>query len=211
MVNGIHCDTSVDRLLSQPAITPGLADGYVFVLHVADLPDGGHAINQYFAGFAGGQLNQGIIAFFGHKLGCPARRAHHLGALAGLQFYVVDRSAGGNVLQRQSVANQNVSFRPAYNLLSHLEPDRLEDIAFFTVQIRNQCDARRAVGIVLNGNNLAWDAGLVALEINDPQLALVSAPAMPDGDVTGITTSAGTLPDLRQRLVRPVGGQLIVG
>src|SRR5258708_32207422 len=102
----------------------------------------------------------------------------------------MDRSAGGNVPQRQSVANQNVSFRTAYDLLPHLQPHGLEDVALFAVQIRHQRDARRAVRIVLDGNNLAGDSGLVALEINDPQLALVPATTMPDRDLARITAPA---------------------
>src|SRR5205807_7563050 len=88
MIHRVHRNASVDRLFSEPTIAPGLADGHVLMLYVADLPDGRHAINQYFAGLPGRQLDQGIIAFFGSQLGCASGRAHHLPALARLELQV---------------------------------------------------------------------------------------------------------------------------
>src|SRR5205807_7100107 len=85
MVYRVHGNAPVNRLLSQPAIAAGLADRDVLMLYVADLADGGHAINQYFTGLAGRQFDQGIFAFFGNQLRCASRRAHHLGALTVLQ------------------------------------------------------------------------------------------------------------------------------
>ena len=65
---------------------------------------------------------------------------------------------GGNVLQRQRVADQNVGVRPAHDLLPDLQPDRLNDVALLAVRIVHQRDARAAVRIVLNGRDGARES-----------------------------------------------------
>src|SRR6185437_3685388 len=52
MVDRVHGYAAIHRLLAQPDISSGLADGHVFVVHIADLPDRRHAIDQHFARLA---------------------------------------------------------------------------------------------------------------------------------------------------------------
>src|SRR5512133_651709 len=54
MVHGVHRHAAVMRALPQPAGPSRLADGNVFVVQVAHLSDGGHAIDHHLARFAGG-------------------------------------------------------------------------------------------------------------------------------------------------------------
>src|SRR5436853_98285 len=84
MVHRVHGHAAVSRTHSHPALASRLADGNVFVVHVAYLTDGCHAIHQDFASLAGRQLDQRPIAFLGHQLRCAASGTHHLRALAGL-------------------------------------------------------------------------------------------------------------------------------
>src|SRR6266403_545744 len=79
-----------------------------------------------------------------------------------------------------------------------------------TVRVIQQSDARRAVGIVLDSRNGRGNAGLVALEIDGADLALVSPAAVPHGDVARVAASTCALLDLGQRLVRTVRGQIVV-
>src|SRR6185437_14038040 len=51
---------------------------------------------------------------------------------------------------------------------------------------------------------------LVALEIDDANLLLVPATVVPHGQVTGIAPSAGPLANFNQRLVRPIGRQVVI-
>ena len=191
MVHRVHGHAAIDRLLAQPDIASGLADVHVLVLHVADLPDRRHAIDQHLARLAGRQLHQRVLIFFCDELRRSAGRAHHLRAFARLEFDVVDRGAGRNVLQRQRVPHQNVGLRTADDLLAHVQSHGMKDVALLAVGIRDQRNARRAVGIVLDRNHGRRDAALVALEVNLAQLALVPAATMPDGDVARIAASAG--------------------
>src|SRR5690349_19903509 len=51
MINGVHGDAAVHRLLAQPDVAACFADVHVLVLHVPDLPDRRHAVDQHAAGF----------------------------------------------------------------------------------------------------------------------------------------------------------------
>src|SRR5258708_24368941 len=95
MVNRVHGHAAIDRLLAQPDVAAGFADGNVLVVHVADLSDGRHAIDQDFARFARRQLDQGVFAFLRHQLRGTSGGAHHLRALTRLEFHVMYRGACG--------------------------------------------------------------------------------------------------------------------
>src|SRR5262249_31935645 len=62
MVHRVHRDTAVVGTASLPAHAARLANGDVFVIGVADLPDRGHAVLQHLAGLARRQLDQRVIA-----------------------------------------------------------------------------------------------------------------------------------------------------
>src|SRR5262249_61835758 len=57
MVHRVHGYAAVHRLLAQPDVASRFADVHVLVLHVADLADRGHAIDQHFASLARRQLH----------------------------------------------------------------------------------------------------------------------------------------------------------
>src|SRR5579864_625695 len=122
----------------------------------------------------------------------------------------MDLRARWNIAQWKRVAHQNVRLRPAHNLLPHLQPFWLNDVALLAIGIRQQRDARRAVGIVLNGRYCGRNPSLVALEIDDAQLALVSAATVPDRDIARVTASAGALLRLDQRFVRMLAGDVVI-
>src|SRR5450759_3297634 len=65
VVDRVHGHAAIVRTLAQPARAPGLADGNVFVVQVANLPDRRHAIDQDAARLARGQLEQRVVAFLG--------------------------------------------------------------------------------------------------------------------------------------------------
>jgi hypothetical protein len=148
-----------------------------------------------------GSFKQRVIALFGHQLGRSARRAHHLRALAGTELDVVHRGAGGNVLERQRIADQDVRLGPTHDRLPYLQADRLNDVALFAVQIIHQRDARGAVGIVLDRGHFAGHAELVPLEVDQAQLLLMATAMVTDGQIAGIAAAARALLDCQQRLV----------
>src|SRR5690606_37280434 len=70
-------------------------------------------------------------------------------------------------------------------------------------------DARRAVGIVLDGGNASWHARLVALEVDDPVVALRSTAAMAGGDAAPVVATGRLLQRHRQPLLRSLLGDLL--
>jgi len=134
----------------------------------------------------------------------------NLRAFAGTQLEVVNRRAGWNVAQGHRIADQDVGVRTADNLRSRLQPVGMQDVTLLAVGVREQRDTGRAIGIVLNRNHGRRDPGLVALEVNQAQLALVTAAAEPASHIARIAPSAGPLLRFGQRLVRTIRGQLVV-
>src|SRR4051812_10397652 len=179
VIHRVHHDAAVGRLDSHPALAPGFADGDVLVIGVANLADGRHAIDEHATGFAGRQLEQSPFAFLCDQLCLSTGGAHHLRAFAGLELDVVHRGAGRDVFQRKRIADQDVRVWTANDLLPDLQSDGLQDVALFAVRIIQQSDARRAVGIVLDGSDGRGNAGLIALEVDRADLALVSTAAVP--------------------------------
>src|SRR5437868_2331180 len=58
MVHWIHGHATVGGANSHPTLASGLADGDVFVVEIAHLANGGHAIHQNLASLARRQLDQ---------------------------------------------------------------------------------------------------------------------------------------------------------
>ena len=180
------------------------------MIDVANLSDRSHAVLRNLAGLARRQLHQRVLGFLGHQLRRSARRAHHLSTLARLQFQIMNLGARRNIPQRQRVAHQDVSLGTAQNLLANLQPFRLQDVPLLAIGIRQQRDTRRAVRIVLDRLHRRWNPGLVTLEVNDAQLALVAATDKPHRDVARVAPSTRPLLRFNQRLVRMLRRDVVV-
>src|SRR5581483_4616822 len=210
MVDRVHRNPAVMRTLTQPPRTTRFADGDVLVVDIADLPNRRHAVLRNFAGFAGRQFHQGVFAFFRHQLRLPTRRAHHLRALSRAKLQVMNRRARWNIFQRQRVPNQNVGIGTANDLLANLQPFRLQNVALLAVRIRQQRNARRTVGIVLDADDGCRNAGLIALKVDTAQLALVPTADEAHGGVARIAAAAGAVLFLKQRLMRMPGRDVVI-
>ena len=100
--------------------------------------------------------------------------------------------------------------RPANDRLPNLQPDWLQDVALLAVRITDERDPRRTVGVVLDRTNLARDAELVALKVDQAQLLLVAATVMADHHPAHVVTPAGALLHGEKRLMWLVGRQVII-
>ena len=65
-------------------LRPALPMVHVLVIDIADLADGGHAVDGHVAQLAGGEADQGVSAFLSHQLSHNAGGTGQLGALAGV-------------------------------------------------------------------------------------------------------------------------------
>src|SRR3989441_10309748 len=101
VVDGVHHGATHGRAEALPAHAPGLADRHVLVVEVADLADGGHAVQRDVPHLTRGQLEGGAVALFGEQLRLRARAPAELGAAALVQLDVVHEGADRDVADRQ--------------------------------------------------------------------------------------------------------------
>ena len=70
---------------------------------------------------------------------------------------------------------------------------RAEDIALLAVDIKNQRQTSRAVGIIFDCRNATGDANLIAFEIDDAQTANVTATDETHGSPPIVVATTGSL------------------
>lgn len=116
----------------------------------------------------------------------------------------MDRRTGRNILERQSIADENIGVWTTHDRLTDGEPDGLDDVALLAVRVVDQRDAGAAVRVILYRCNGARYAVFVTLEVDEAQLLLVTAAVMTYAERAGVIAAAGALLDSEQRLVRLV-------
>src|SRR5205807_8272082 len=95
--------------------------------------------------------------------------------------------------ERQSVAGDDVGFRPRNHCLPDLQTERRNNVTLLTIGIIEQRDVGRAVRVIFDGGDFGRNARLVALEIDNAILALVAAAATPHGDVAVVVAPRNAL------------------
>src|SRR5690606_37429312 len=147
------------RATPQPTASPGLADAHGAMLPVADDADGGAALEQHQANFAGGHADVSVLALLGHQLARGACGADQLPAPAGPELDVVDHSAERDPLQRKRVADLGVDVLARDHLVADVPALRPEDVPLLAVDVLDERDPRRPVGLVLDGDDLPVESG----------------------------------------------------
>src|SRR6202167_1425946 len=142
VIHGIHHDTANRGAHAEPAHRAGLAEYPQVVLIVADLADGGAAVDMNLAHFAGLQPQAGVHAFARRELRRAAGAARQLAALANLQLDVVRRPAHGDVPQGQRIALLDRSIAAGTNLIARLHALGREDVAALAVLVQHQGQVR---------------------------------------------------------------------
>jgi hypothetical protein len=79
---------------------------------------------------------------------------------------------------------------------------RRQDVAALAVRVQHEREIRRAVRIVLEPLDATLDAVLVALEVDDAVVPLVTAALVPRRDAALIVAAAAFAERLQQRLER---------
>ena len=107
VVVGVHNRTADSRSPAHVALSAGLTDFHVLVVHVAYLADGGHAVHRDVSQFAGRQSQEShVISLAISWAMLPAARAS-CAPLRG-KAHVVNEGTGGDIRKRQSVAGLNI-------------------------------------------------------------------------------------------------------
>src|SRR3954454_2121432 len=209
VVDGVHDHTTDGRALALPAHAARLAPVDVGLLGVADLADGGAAAHVDVADLPGRHAQLRVRPVLGHQLHAGARRPRDLGAATGAELDRVDHGAGGDVAQRQVVADLDVGLRPRLHRVALLQAVGGDDVALLAVDVVQQRDAARAVGVVLDVRDLGRDAVLVvAPEVDQPVGALVPAALVARRDPTVRVAPALAVQRTDERLLRVVAGDL---
>src|SRR3954451_489541 len=209
VVDGVHDHTADGRALALPAHAAGLAPVDVGLLGVADLADRGAAADIDEAHLTGGHPQRGARALLGDQLRAVAGGAGDLGAAAGTQLDAVDRRTDRDVAQREVVAHLDVGVGAGLEQRPLTEVLRRDDVALLAVDVVQQRDPGRAVGVVLDVRDLRRDAVLVvATEVDDPVGTLVATALVPGGDPALVVAAALLGQRAGQRLLRRGPGDL---
>ena len=184
VVDWVHGNAPVVRLLAQPPLATGLAVLDVLVFGVTHLTDGCLAENMHLADLARRELDLGVVAFLRNKLRPHACAADHLRAFAGAKLDVVDNRARRDLVYRHGVPGKDVSPLTGDDRLAHAETVGTKDVTFFAVGVVEEGEACGTVGIVLDGRHLGGYPVLVSLEIDDAVSPLVAASAKTDGEAS---------------------------
>ena len=164
----------------------------VAVILIAYGTDGSHAVQADITVLAGRQTYLSYAVLLSHQLSCAASGTNQLSALARVQLDVVDYGTNRNVLDRQCVARLDVSAGGRNNSVANRQTLRCDDVALVAILVLNQRDVCGTVRVVFDGQDGSLDVHLVALEVNDSVLLLVTAALVTYGD-SAIAVTAGML------------------
>src|SRR6266568_3042070 len=203
VVDWIHRNAAHGGPHSAPAHAPGLADRFQAVLLVADLADGGAAVDVHLTDLARTQPQLRVAALSRKQLNRGTRGARELRAPAGLHLDAVNRGADRDVPQRQGIARLDRRLHPGHELGAGSHTLGRNDVAALAVRIAEQEDVRTPVRVVFEPLHLGRNAVLVAAKIDDAVILLVPAALVAHGDMT-VDVAAGLLRLLLdQGLIRP--------
>lgn len=201
VVDRVHGHATNRRADTAPTHCTGLADLAQAVFFVTDFTDGGTAFDVHTADFTRAQTHLSVGAFAGQQDGGSAGRTDHLGTLAGQHFDAVNRRTHRDVADRQRVAGADRGFDARDQRGAHFQAARSDDVATLAVGVAQQSDVRRTVRVVFQTLDLRGDAILVATEVDDTVVLLVTAATVADRDVTVVVTARTTGLLFQQRRV----------
>ena len=193
VVDRVHGHTANTGTYAAPAHGACLADLTQAVVLVADFADGGAAIDMHTTHLTRAQTHLGVAAFACQQHGRCTRRTRQLRALAGHHFHTVDSGPDRNVADGQRVAGTDGCILTRHDAGPDGQAARRDDVATLAIGVAHQCDMRRTVGVVLQTLHARRDTVLVATEIDDAIMALVTAATLANGDVTVVIAPGAAL------------------
>src|SRR5690606_14538754 len=202
VVHRVHGHATNRRTHTAPTHRTGLAELAQAAFFVTDFAGGGAAPDVDATDFARTQTHLGVRAFTSQQHRRRTGRTRHLGALAGDHFDAVDGGTHRDVADRQRVAGADRGFDARDQRGAHFQAARRDDVATLAVGIAQQCDMRGTVRVVLQALDLGRDAVLVATEIHDAVMLLVTAATMANGDVAVVVAARTARLLFEQRGVR---------
>src|SRR5262249_54910168 len=135
VVDRVHDDATALRADALPAAATGLADLGELVLGVADLADGGAAVDRHAAHLGARHAQGGEITRLGDELDAHACGAGDLAALAGAQLDVVHRGTDRDEAHRQGATGLDVGALTALHAVADAQATGGEDVRLGAVLV----------------------------------------------------------------------------
>src|SRR5262245_61050489 len=211
VVDRIHHHAAHRRADAAPADRAGLAVAAQVVLVVRDFPDRRAAVDVDLAHLRRAQADRRVHAFARRELGRAAGAARELRTLAGLHLDAVNRRADRDVAQLHAVAGLDRRFSAGDDGIARVHALRRDDVAALAVLVEHQREVRRAVRIVFDALDLAGDAVLVAQEVDQAVLLLVTVALVAHGLAANVVARARRVLMDDQRLLRTALVQVRAG
>ncbi|MCY1433711.1 hypothetical protein D9M71_497470 [compost metagenome] len=172
------------------------------MLGVRDFAQGRTALGQDLAHLAGAQTQGHVDAFASNQLSGCTSGTRDLSTLARLQLDTVNGRTNRNVAQRQAVANLDRRMGTGYQLIASTHALRRDDVATLAVCVLQQGNVSSAVRVIFDTLNGGSNAILVATEIDQTIVLLVSTADVASGDAAVVVTTTSLALLLDQRSVR---------
>lgn len=176
VIDRVHNHAAVARTTAEPARAAGLTGAFERVFAIAHDADGCSAGGKDFASFARRKFDNSIVALARHYLCEGAGAASDECALAGTELDVVYQRTYRYLTQRQAVAYFGSHVFAGNHGGADFEAVGRDDVRFGTVDVIQQGDACRAVGVVLDALDYGGYAVFVSLKVYDTVLAFVATP-----------------------------------
>ena len=141
VIDRVHNYAAVVGATTEPAAAACLTGGFQGVFAVAHDANGGLAGSEHFAGFAGREFDDGVVAFARNELGEGAGAACHEGTLAGTEFDSVDERPDGDAGERKCVADFRSGFGTGHYGGADFQAVGGDDIGFAAVNVVEKSDA----------------------------------------------------------------------
>ena len=111
VIHRVHHHAPHVRPPTLPTHTAGFAYRCVFVIRIADLPDGRLACSQYSSHFSGLQPNLHVSAFSTHDLSRASGASDKLASLTRTEFDIMNHRSRRHAGQWQCIARSNLRIR----------------------------------------------------------------------------------------------------
>src|SRR5690606_81182 len=168
------------------------------------------ALGQDFAHLAGAQTQGHVGAFTGNQLNGRTSGTGNLRTFAGLQFDTVNSTTNRDVAQRQGVTGLDRCIDARDQLVASAHALRRDDVATLAIGVLQQSDVSSTVRIVFDTLNGGRNAILVATEVDQTIVLLVTTADVASGDAAVVVTTTALRFLLDQRGVGSAFVQLLV-
>src|SRR3989338_5980926 len=158
----------------------GLAHNDVLGVEIADLADGGAAIDMDHPLLARRQFDDCVAGFLGQQAETGAGRASQFAAPPRLKLDIVHGGADRDRGKRQGVARLDLAPGARSDRVPGRQAERRQNVSLFFILVFEESDPAVAVGIVFDADDFRRDIILVALEIYDAVVLSVAAAAVAD-------------------------------